>query len=36
MQAQRFVTGVQYNQQLDETMFDPNSKYNPNKPAKKH
>ncbi len=35
MQAERFVTGVHYNQQLDESMFDPNSKYNPNKPEKK-
>jgi hypothetical protein len=36
MQSQRFVNAVHYNQELDQTMFDPNSRYNPNKPAKKH
>jgi hypothetical protein len=36
MQTQRFVNSAQYNQTLDETMFDPNSGYNPNKPAGKH
>jgi hypothetical protein len=35
MQTERFVTGVHYNQQLDQAMFDPNSNYNPNKPEKK-
>jgi hypothetical protein len=35
MQTQRFVNSAQYNQALDETMFDPNSGYNPNKPIKK-
>jgi len=29
MQTQRFVNSAQYNQALDETMFDPNSGYNP-------
>lgn len=36
MQTQRFVNTVHYNQQLDQTMFDPNAHYNPLKPAKKH
>jgi hypothetical protein len=36
MQSERFVNGAHYNQQLDPAMFDPNSGYNPNKPAKKH
>jgi hypothetical protein len=36
MQSQRFVSSVHYNQGLDEAMFDPNSGYDPNKPAKKH
>jgi hypothetical protein len=36
MQNQRFVNSVHINPELDETMFDPNSSYNPNKPAKKH
>jgi hypothetical protein len=36
MQSQRFVNAVHYNQELDQAMFDPNSRYNPNKPAKKH
>src|SRR6202167_792072 len=34
MQNQRFVNSVHINPELDETMFDPNSSYNPNKPAK--
>ncbi len=36
MQNQRFVSGAHYNAGLDEAMFDPNSGYDPNKPAKKH
>jgi hypothetical protein len=36
MQTERFVNGVHINQALDETMFDPNSAYNPNKGVKKH
>jgi hypothetical protein len=36
MSRQRFFNSVTVNQGLDETMFDPNSGYNPNKPAKKH
>lgn len=36
MQSQRFVNAVHYNEQLDPAMFDPNSRYNPNKPQKKH
>jgi len=36
MQTQRFVSGVQFNQQLNPAMFDPNSGYDPNKQAKKH
>lgn len=35
MQSQRFINSVQFNQGLDPAMFDPNSDYNPNKPAKK-
>jgi hypothetical protein len=35
MSNQRFVSSVTINQGLDETMFDPNSGYNPNKPAGK-
>jgi hypothetical protein len=34
MSNQRFLTSVTINQGLDETMFDPNSGYNPNKQAK--
>jgi hypothetical protein len=34
MQSQRFINSVQFNQGLDPEMFDPNSGYNPNKPAK--
>jgi hypothetical protein len=36
MQTQRFVNSVHFNQGFDETMFDPNSGYDPLKPAKKH
>jgi hypothetical protein len=36
MQSQRFVNTVHYNHPLDPAMFDPNSRYNPNKPEKKH
>jgi hypothetical protein len=36
MQYQRFLHTIHYNQGVDETMFDPNSSYNPNKPAGKH
>ncbi|MGC2794847.1 MAG: hypothetical protein WA899_22715, partial [Candidatus Sulfotelmatobacter sp.] len=36
MQAQRFLNSIHYNEGLDESMFDPTSGYNPNKPAKKH
>jgi hypothetical protein len=36
MQTQRFINGVHYNQGLDQSMFNPDSNYNPNKPAKKH
>jgi|SRR5271156_1009109 len=36
MQTQRFLNSIHYNEGLDEAMFDPNSGYNPNKPAKKH
>ena len=36
MQSERFVNAVHYNEQIDQAMFDPNSGYNPNKPAKKH
>ncbi len=35
MQSQRFVSAAHYNQGLDQAMFDPNSRYNPNKPEKK-
>jgi hypothetical protein len=35
MQAQRFVNSVHFNQAFDEAMFDPNSSYDPLKPAKK-
>jgi hypothetical protein len=34
MANQRFLNSVTINQGLDPTMFDPNSGYNPNKPAK--
>jgi hypothetical protein len=35
MSNQRFLSAVTINQGLDEAMFDPNSGYNPNKPAGK-
>jgi hypothetical protein len=35
MSRQRFLFSVTINQPLDEAMFNPNSGYNPNKPAKK-
>jgi len=35
MQSQRFINSVQFNQGLDPAMFNPDSGYNPNKPAKK-
>jgi hypothetical protein len=35
MSRQRFLFTVTLNQPLDEAMFNPNSGYNPNKPAKK-
>jgi hypothetical protein len=35
MSSQRFLNSVTINQGLDQTMFDPNSGYNPNKPQKK-
>jgi hypothetical protein len=35
MSRQRFLFNVTINQPLDEAMFNPNSGYNPNKPAKK-
>jgi hypothetical protein len=35
MSRQRFLFTVTINQSLDEAMFNPNSGYNPNKPAKK-
>jgi hypothetical protein len=34
MANQRFLNSVTINQGLDQSMFDPNSGYNPNKPAK--
>ncbi len=36
MQTQRFVNSARYNEGLNESMFDPNSHYDPNKPAGKH
>jgi hypothetical protein len=36
MQTQRFVNSAHYSQGLDETMFDPNSRYDPNKSVSKH
>jgi hypothetical protein len=36
MQNQRFVNSVQYNQGLNQAMFDPNSGYDPRKAAEKH
>jgi len=35
MSNQRFLNGATVNQGLDQAMFNPNSGYNPNKPAKK-
>jgi len=35
MASQRFLNSAAYNQGLDPAMFDPNSGYNPNKPAKR-
>jgi hypothetical protein len=35
MAGARFIFSVNFNQSLDETMFDPNSGYNPNKPVGK-
>jgi hypothetical protein len=35
MSSQRFLNSVTINQGLDQAMFDPNSGYNPNKPAGK-
>jgi hypothetical protein len=35
MAGERFLNSASYNQGLDQAMFDPNSGYNPNKPAKK-
>lgn len=34
MTSQRFLNSVTINQELDQAMFDPNSGYNPTKPAK--
>lgn len=36
MQSQRFLSGIKYNQGVDEAMFDPNSGYNPIKAEGKH
>jgi hypothetical protein len=36
MQTERFVNSVSYNKGLNQAMFDANSGYDPNKPAKKH
>jgi hypothetical protein len=36
MASERSLNSASYNQELNETMFDPNSKYNPNKPSGKH
>jgi hypothetical protein len=36
MESQRFLNTITINQGLDETMFDPNSNYNPNKTQRKH
>jgi hypothetical protein len=35
MQSQRFINSIEINQGLDPAMFNPNSGYDPNKPAKK-
>jgi len=36
MQSERFASAVHINQGLNQAMFDPNSGYDPNKPAGKH
>jgi hypothetical protein len=36
MQTQRFVNSAHYNEALNESMFDPDSRYDPNKSAGKH
>ena len=36
MQAERFLTSASYSETLDEAMFNPNSRYNPQKAAGKH
>ena len=36
MESERFVNAAHYDGQLDQAMFDPNSRYNPTKPGKKH
>ena len=36
MQSQRFVNAAHYNAGLNEAMFDPDSRYDPNKPPGKH
>jgi hypothetical protein len=36
MQTERFVNSIQFNQELNPAMFDPNSGYDPNKAASKH
>jgi len=36
MQSQRFVNAVHFDQSLNQAMFDPNSRYDPNKPPGKH
>jgi hypothetical protein len=36
MSAERYIFSTTINQNLDQSMFDPNSGYDPNKPAKKH
>jgi hypothetical protein len=36
MQSQRFVNAAHYNEGLNESMFDPHSRYDPNKPSGKH
>jgi hypothetical protein len=36
MQTQRFLNSIHYDEGVNETMFDPDSHYDPNKAAKKH
>ncbi len=36
MSNQRFMNSASFNQGLDQAMFDPNSRYDPNKPKSKH